>query len=374
MREVGISQVDAIFSGGIYPIEFLFYYSKRFETKWLRRSLRQLSSDFWPVFGEYADGKIYFERYLEDDFYDEQALNIEFRIPESEAERLEVYRSFLQPDLERLFFLKVIHFSNGTVLIPKLNHLAGDGYSYFYFLSVLANLSKKNPIPLRSHLTRALARPHHRRTVLKDFSFCGLEPEQPQQKEDFVIEFSEIPREEVRSIIKDISTSKALKVSRNDVLCAIAVKKLIGLGQGSFGGTVSLTIPIDVRRRIKGYGERFFGNGLMLHTVNLRREHVENSEIGEVATGIRESMPAITKQVYLDYLSSLEQSIAEREKTDLRPFDPDNGCLVTNISRLPVARLDFGTGVPELLFPLTIEKNSAAIMADKQKFILRFAY
>lgn len=168
MREVGISQVDAIFSGGIYPIEFLFYYSKRFETKWLRRSLRQLSSDFWPVFGEYADGKIYFERYLEDDFYDEQALNIEFRIPESEAERLDVYRSFQQPDLE--------------------------------------------------------------------------------------------------------------------------------------------------------------------------------------------------------------QSIAEREKTDLRPFDPDNGCLVTNISRLPVARLDFGTGVPELLFPLTIEKNSAAIMADKQKFILRFAY
>ena len=51
MKEVGISQVDAIFSSGIYPIEFLFYYSERFETKWLRRSLRQLSSDFWPVFG-----------------------------------------------------------------------------------------------------------------------------------------------------------------------------------------------------------------------------------------------------------------------------------------------------------------------------------
>ena len=364
MKEVGISQVDAIFSSGIYPIEFLFYYSERFETKWLRRSLRQLSSDFWPVFGEYADGKISCRRYLEDDFYDEEVLNFEFGIPESEAERLEVYRSFLQPDLERLFFLKVIHFSNGTALIPKLNHLAGDGYSYFYFLSVLANLSKKNQIPLRSHLTRALVRPHHRRTVLQDFSFRGIDPEQPQQKEDFVIEFSEIPKEEVRSIIKEISASKALKVSRNDVLCAIAVRKLIGLGQGSFGDTVSLTIPIDVRRRIKGYGERFFGNGLMLHTVNLRREHVENSDIGEIAIGIRESMPAITKQVYLDYLSGLEELIDKGKQGELRPFKPARGCLVTNISRLPVAGLDFGTGVPELLFPLTTEKNSTS--AKKQ--------
>jgi len=55
-------------------------------------------------------------------------------------------------------------------------------------------------------------------------------------------------------------------------------------------------------------------------------------------------------------------------------IDPRNGCLVTNLSKLPSDKLNFGAGCPELILPLTIEKNSIAILAKKENFILRFAY
>jgi hypothetical protein len=85
-------------------------------------------------------------------------------------------------------------------------------------------------------------------------------------------------------------------------------------------------------------------------------------------------MPAVSKQSYTDYLSQLGEILPEGEAEKRRPFDPASGCLVTNISRLPVDKLDFGTGPPDLIFPLTIEKNAAAVMAKDENFILRFAF
>jgi hypothetical protein len=85
-------------------------------------------------------------------------------------------------------------------------------------------------------------------------------------------------------------------------------------------------------------------------------------------------MPVISKDSYLEYLKHLEKIIAQRQIHRLKPYDPEHGCLVTNLSRLPVTRLDFGTGYPDFIFPLTIGKNAAAIMADKENFILKFTY
>ena len=45
---------------------------------------------------------------------------------------------------------------------------------------------------------------------------------------------------------------------------------------------------------------------------------------------------------------------------------------MTNLSRLPVHNLNFGTGEADFIYPLTIEKNGAAILADKDNYLLRF--
>jgi len=82
----------------------------------------------------------------------------------------------------------------------------------------------------------------------------------------------------------------------------------------------------------------------------------------------------LSNQSYLDYLTQLEELIYAGNTEKFRPFDPASGCLVTNISRLPVDKLNFGTGSPDLIFPLTIEKNAAAVLAKEENFVLRFAF
>jgi hypothetical protein len=112
----------------------------------------------------------------------------------------------------------------------------------------------------------------------------------------------------------------------------------------------------------------------MFHTLTLEKEHIENSQAKEIAVDIRKSMPYISRETYIHYLAELEGTISEGNMEKLRPFDPDRGCLVTNLSKLPSDKLDFGTGSPDLIIPLTVEKNSTAILAKKEYFILRYAY
>ena len=326
------------------------------------------------MFGEYRDGMIFFDKYSEEDCYDEEVINQELNIPELEEKGFEAYSRFSLPDLKKLFFLKVIHLKNGMILIPKMNHLAGDGYSYFYFLSALAALSQPSLVPFKSSLINLFLKPHHRRTKLKDFSFEGVELKPVFQNDKFTVEFDEIPRKDVQSIIKEAATFDNLRVSTNDILSAIAVKKTVGRQSQFFGEEVNLTIPIDVRRQIKEYGRGFFGNGIMLHTIKLRKKFIENTLTKGLAVQIRKSMPSVSKETYINYLTELEEIISRGKMDQFIPFDPKSGCLVTNISRLPSDKLNFGTGSPELILPLTVEKNSTAILAKNENFILRFAH
>jgi muramidase (phage lysozyme) len=101
---------------------------------------------------------------------------------------------------------------------------------------------------------------------------------------------------------------------------------------------------------------------------------IEKSNINEIAIEIRKSMPGITRESYVEYLGSIEAIIAKGQTNKLKPYDPISGCLVTNLSMLPANKLNFGTGDPDFIFPLTIEKNSAAILSNKDNFILRLAY
>ena len=374
MKKIKISQVDSLFTNGVYQIEFLFYFREGLNTKKIRTALKKLSAVFWPMFGEYEDGVISFEKYIEGDYYDENVVSQKFNIPENEKERLAVYSQYRLPDTKKIFILEVKQYKNGTILVPRMSHLAGDGYSYFYFLSALASLSRHTMLPSKSSLMQLFFKPHHRRTILKKFSFEGIEWESPQKSAQFTMGIEEVLRKDVNLMIRKVSESKNFRISTNDVLSAMAVKKLAGTQKEFEDEFIKLTIPIDVRKQVKEYGRRFFGNGIMLHTMKLRKNDIENLHIDEMAVQIRKSMPSVSTQSYTDYLAQLEEIISTGKKEKFRPFDPDSGCLVTNISRLPVDRLDFGTGPPDLIFPLTIEKNAAAVLAKDENFILRFAY
>lgn len=371
MKKLNISQVDTIFANGSYPIEFLLYYKNKLKTKNIRSELKQLSSAFWPMFGEYENGFIQFDKYLEHNCFNEEVIDQEFN---SEATNQNIYENYcrINPgEMKKLFFLTVIQYRNGTVLIPKMNHLAGDGYSYFYFLTALAAMCQDSYIPFKRNLIKAFYKPHHQRTILKEFQLEKIELKPLSQEEKLAIEFEEVPKIAVKNSIKNIALDFNQQVSTNDILSAMIIKKSVEIQKDYFGDDIQLTIPIDVRRYVKEYGSKYFGNGIMFHVVNFKTKHIENSSHPELAIQIRESMPVVTTESYLKFLSNLEVLIAERQIDKLRPYDPERGCLITNLSRLPANKLNFGTGDPDFIFPLTIGKNSTAILANENKYILR---
>jgi len=366
--------VDALFVNGRYPIEFLFYYRDPVPTGNVRRALRSLAQDFWPAFGQYKDGVISFDRYREESCFDEEVADRDLEVPEIEAGGPEVISRFGLKGSERLFFMKAIRFRNGSVLIPRLEHIAGDGYSYFVFLSLLAAISRPSRVPFRSFFVKSMFRPHHRRTVLRAFSFQGGEAGPDIPGGSPAMEVQEVPRKDVRDLIEEAGSTRGLRLSSNDILSAMVVKKLMSVHRERWQRTISLTIPIDVRGKIGEYGRRFFGNGIMLHKVELEGTRIEGSPLLDLAAFIRGAMPAVSGESYAGYLEGLERMIAEKDGDRFRPFDPRSGCLVTNLSKLPADRLDFGAGFPQAIVPLTIEENSAGILAKNGNYVLRTAY
>ena len=374
VKSLYISQVDTVFANGAYPIQFLLYYKSRLNTKHIRLALKKLAADFWPAFGEYRTGAIRFNSYSEIDHFEESSSGQEFDPGDSSAVIHRVYYQSIPADMNTLFFLKVIQYENGTVLLPNMSHLAGDGYSYFFLLSVLAALSRSAGIPFKGMMIRRMFKPHHNRTELKDFRFNLDLPSRPANNGGLTIEFEEVPRNHVRELIKNISSDFNRQVTPNDILSAITCKKLIALQTNHFSHDFQLTIPIDVRSLVAEYGAKFFGNGIMFGKINFEADLIRKLPVQELAIKIREGMPAVSRTSFMNFLEQLETIIAQQRLHDLKPFDPKRGVLVTNLSKLPVKKLNFGTGNPDYIFPLTIAKNSTAIIGDKDKFILRIAY
>lgn len=374
MKKVPISQVDALFANGSYPIELLFAYKDGFSTKRMRRALRTLAPVFWPVFGEYDKAAISFERYREEDFFDEESVGHAFDPAEAEASGQGTISRFGQKELGKLFFLKATRFTNGLALVPKMNHVVGDGYSYFLFLSALAALTRAALFPFSAPFIKAMFKPDYRRAGLKKFSFRAEGPGPAVPGDRLTIETVEIPKREVQALVREVAVDDNLRVSSNDVLSAMAVKKLAGIHGGTSGTGFRLTIPIDVRGRIKDYGRRYFGNGIMLHSLELGREMSTDLSVKETAARVRRSMPRVSREGYVRYLTELERMIDEKRWEEFRPYDPEKGCLVTNLSKLPAERLDFGTGGPYAIVPLTVEKNSVAVLARRENYVLRYTY
>jgi NRPS condensation-like uncharacterized protein len=374
MPDIDISQVDVLFADGSYPIEMLLYYRNGLASRSVREALKFLSQAFWPLFGEYTRGVIRFDGYSEQECVAEERREGEFNSGATHASLYEKYRRSNPSSMKKLFHIKILHYTNGTVLIPKLNHLAGDGYSYFYFLSALAAVSRGRKVPFRKHLIRYLIRPHHGRTRPREFSFREDVPKPLPDDREYTIEFEKISKQDVQSSIAEVTSKHDLRISSNDILSAMALKKAVQVQSNSFGEQVRLSMPIDVRRVIPEYGRRYFGNGIMLKAMTLETLKVSDSPVEETAAAIRRSMPAVTRESFLEYLKELETLVADRRYESLRPFEPEFGCLVTNISRLPLDKLDFGTGRPDLVFPLTIEQNSVAILSENDNFVLRFAF
>jgi len=205
LKQINISQVSTFFANGSYPIEFLFYFPYRINTSRLRRAMKKVSTQFWTAFGKYTDGVITEKPYLEEKCIEEISVDDLFD-PSMGHET--IYNKFgtMNPDLtSSLFYLKVIHYTNGTVLIPKMNHLVGDGYSYFYLLSVLAAVTKRGGIPLAPTIISAISRPKIYSTIHTSFHFSATPSDAISLESKVHVEYLELGVTEIRNQAKSVS-------------------------------------------------------------------------------------------------------------------------------------------------------------------------
>ena len=373
MKQINISQVSTFFANGSYPIEFLFYFPYKINSNRLRRALKKVSAHFWPAFGSYADGVIAEKSYLENECFEETIVD-ELFDPNTEHEVLyNDYRTMLPESIPRLFFLKVLHYKNGTVLIPKMNHLVGDGYSYFYLLSGLAAVTKRGGIPLAPSIISAISRPKISSSLHTSFHFSAKPPDAISLESKVKVDYLELDVTETRNQAKSVLESSGMRISTNDILSAKVVKFILEKGKKKQLENFRLVIPVDIRRGVAELGQRFFGNGLILYSVPFEPKSVSESSIEELAITIRKSFPVVNRQSYEEYLRKVDGWIETGQLELLRPYDPDNECLVTNLSRMPITKLDFGLGPPTMAEPLTRGRSGAAILAQDDKFVLRLA-
>lgn len=228
--------------------------------------------------------------------------------------------------------------------------------------------------PFKRVVIKNMFRPHHHRTALREFEL-NLENLAKQLKNNnLTIRFDEVPKTEVRQIIRDAVDQHKTSITANDILSAMVTKELIKYGNNNNAGKFNLTIPIDVRRNVTGYGQKFFGNGILFHQIAFDCKQLKSDSILKLATKIRSSMPEINTTNFVSFLIKLEKWIDEGKLDKLSPFDPETGSLTTNLSKMPTQKLNFGSGAADFIFPLTVEKNSTAILANKDSYILRIAY
>ncbi|NPD90384.1 MAG: hypothetical protein HGN29_16850 [Asgard group archaeon] len=373
MKQINISQVSTFFANGSYPIEFLFYFPYRINTSKFSRALKKISTHFWPVFGRYNKGIITGKTYSEEEYIEEILMDESF---DPSVGHEIIYNKFgtMKPELApRLFHLKILHYKNGSVLIPKMNHLVGDGYSYFYLLSVLAAVTKRGGIPFAPAIITAISKPKNHCDLHSSFHFSVSPPDVITFDGKIDVEYLELDVTETRNQAKSISEKSGLRVSTNDILSARVVKFVLENGKKKQLENFRLAIPVDVRRGVPELGQRYFGNGLIMYNVPFDPKIVAQASIEELAITIRKSFPTVNIHSYETYLKQVEGWIETGQLELLRPYDPDNECLVTNLTQMPITRLDFGSGPPTTVEPLTKGRSGAAILAQDDKFVLRLA-
>ena len=383
MKSIGISPVDMCFVNGRYPIEFVLFYPYRIHPKALQKALKKIAALFWPAFGVYTNGRIKSLSELEDpedDWWKEETVDANFDLAKEYEHLHTTYgtdylkslqhsKNFTTPS--RLWRFKLIHFLNGTMLIPSLNHLAGDGYSYFYLLSTLAALYRNRKLPFASLVIGKLFKPRLTRTTDKNFQVPNENMEGYLPDENLTVEFIEFKKTEIRQKALHASEQSGLRVSTNDILCAIEVISLLGSQSSANSANFHLVIPIDVRRGVLEYGKKFFGNGIMVLKIPFSSAEIADSTIESIAIHIRESFPDVNDESFNLFNEKLIQWIDTRQYEKLFPYDPKTDCLVTNLSRIPLKALNFGDGPPSLVAPTTIGRGATLVLSNQDSYILR---
>ena len=161
-----------------------------------------------------------------------------------------------------------------------------------------------------------------------------------------------------------------MQLTENDIITALLWKKYLPRWiQGDGSTQTHLTCPVDIRRILKSVPTTYFGCAICFTTATLPLNQVmEAAAVSELAVEFRKAIRKVKENYVLQCMQTLKSlrlhnGLLTSEAVHLR--HPQNGLIVTNLTRMPVRDLDFGSGaLTDFLAYIDVERGAAILQTE----------
>lgn len=273
---------------------------------------------------------------------------------------------------EPLTKIKLTQTPKGSVLGVSISHALVDGFSYFYFLSCWARIFQGEPITPPSHQREILIpeipgkKPITPEQVLDRCGIFWGEKRPAASQQQIQLERQLLSQETLNQLLSEAQAECEVRLTHNDVVTAYLWKHHVpGWSSRETHPTTYVSVPFDFRRALDGLPRTYFGCAVTIAVASIDLERLESISLGELARLVREAVNRISQDAVWRSLKTLERIRQERGLAileELHVVPPHNGLLVTNLSRIPLKDLDFGTGQPKDFQALTPAQRGAVIL------------
>lgn len=361
MPLIPLSPIDHVFTGrGAYPIEFVFSYDGAIDAGRLEESLRKAIEVFPPVGSRFVrldETSLAFEPYEGGCVFSTASSPAGWAGTERKDAFLDPVSGNEGEPLGRVLLTRT---PDGCVLGVSLSHAVVDGYSYFYFLTSWARLFRGEPILPPSHDRAALAR-EAAGTASADGDAGGLFRAGPRPDVDRThlrIDRRVLSRADLVAMHQEAQRDTPLRLSHNDTAAAWLWKTCLAEWAGEDPALETyVSCPVDFRRLLPAAGPSYFGNAVALAKASIPKGELAAAPLGDLATRVRRAVDAVDAEAARRSLAALERlrrSEGLGAMAGCHVVHPEQGLLLTNLSRLPVPEVAFDAGEPvafEILTP-----------------------
>lgn len=376
MSSMQLAPFDYIFTGNLScPVTFAFAYPQRLDPKKLEQSLSSLLTHIPWLAGQLravSDSSFAYE-------VDEKS-TVALAVTHSNKSFEELSDEELVPFVEsrdgaRLMHARLTQTPEGSVLGVSMSHALTDGFSFFLAMSMWAALARGEAVkapPLQrllqapEPLVAAAMEGLDPRTLLEKCGMFWGEPRQPAAAMPSRTRIH-LSAASIADMVADAQRSVDQKVRENDVLTAWLWRTYGAqqLSAAEDNPMMYMSCPADLRRLLGAGNEGVFGLSISWATARATHRELMLSPLGQLALRVQHSVARVFASDHASRTAPFEalrrlHGVSALQSIHLR--HPQHGMLVTNMSRLPLAQLDFGCGAPASVRLVSELDGMAAIL------------
>lgn len=376
MPSMQLTPFDYIFTGNLScPVTFAFSYPQRVDPSKLEHSLQSLLA-----YVPWLAGQL--RAVSEHIFAYEVGVRpgLALQVTHSNKSFDELSDAELVPlvesrDGERLMHARLTQTPEGSVLGVSMSHALTDGFSFFLAMSMWAALARGEAVKAPP-MQRLLQAPEPQvaaamenldpQTLLEKCGLFWSEPRQPSAALPNQVRI-QLSADALADMVADAQRSVDQKVRENDVLTAWLWRTYGAqqLSAAEENPMMYMSCPADLRRLLGESNQSAFGLSISWATARATHRELMLSPLGQLALRVQHSVARVFTS---DHASRTAPFEALRRLHGVRALQsihlrhPQHGMLVTNMSRLPLAQLDFGCGAPTTLRLVSELDGMAAVM------------